>query len=198
MDPFEGEAYHRLSTLFLRRGDQDRGEKLLAMFKRIQPVSADIERFRYILNLYPDDANAHYNLGVLYGGLGRYAEAGVEYTAALRINDQDLSARNNLANVLLRQGRIDEAIHHYEIVLALNPRYAQGFNNLGSAYLMNGDLQQAVQAFSKALKLAPDNADTHFNLARLYKSQGLDARAAAEMRIYNQLVQAAKEKENSE
>ena len=131
IDPFEAEAYHRLGMLFLRRGDQDRGEKLLAMFKRIQPVSADIERFRYILNLYPDDTNAHYNLGVLYGGLGRYAEAGVEYAAALHINDQDLSARNNLANVLLRQGRIDEAIHHYEIVLALNPRYAQGFKQSG-------------------------------------------------------------------
>ena len=194
VDPFEAEAYHRLAQLFLRQGDRERGEKLLAIFQRIQPVSGEIERFRYILGLYPDDASAHYNLGVLYGGLGRYAEAAVEYAEALRINDQDLSARNNLANVLLRQGKVDEAIKHYEYTLSLNPRYAKGYNNLGAAFMMGGDLKSAAQAFARALKLDPDNPDVHFHLARLYQSQGLEARAAAEMERYEEKQQAAAEK----
>ena len=112
----------------------------------------------------------------------------------MRINDQDLSARNNLANVLLRQGKVEQAVEHYEFVLSLNPRYAKGYNNLGAAYMMGGDLKRAAQAFAKALKIDPDNADVHFHLSRLYKSQGLEARATTEMERYEQKRQAAAEK----
>ncbi len=60
--------------------------------------------------------------------------------------------------------------------------------------MMGGDPKRAAQSFARALKLDPDNADVHFHLAGLYKSQGLEARAAAEMERYEQKRQAAAEK----
>ena len=95
-------------------------------------------------------------------------------------------------------GRYAEAVEHYEIALSLNQPalHAKGYTNLGAAYMLGGDVQRANQALAKALRLESDYADAHFHLARLYKSQGLDARAAAAMQHYEQLAQAAKE--NSE
>ena len=98
----------------------------------------------------------------------------------------------------MRQGQVDAAIRHYEFALSLNPRYAKGYNNLGAAYMMGGDLKRASRAFAKALKLDPDNADVHFHLARLYQSQGLESRAASEMKRYEQKRQAAAKKEQAQ
>ena len=60
--------------------------------------------------------------------------------------------------------------------------------------MMGGDLKRASQAFAKTLKLDPQNAEVHFHLARLYNSQGLQSRAAAEMKLYEQKSQAASTK----
>ena len=85
-DPFEKEAYHRLGTLYLRQARTEEGQKLLSAFQRLRKASDDINRYRYILTLYPEDADARYNLGVLYAGLGHFPAAAAEYQQTLAIN----------------------------------------------------------------------------------------------------------------
>ena len=48
-----------------------------------------------MLRINPDDAEAHFNLGVIYGQQGRTDEAIREYQAALRINPDDAEAHYN-------------------------------------------------------------------------------------------------------
>ena len=120
-DPFEPEALHRLGTLYLREGRPAEGRKLLAAFARLQPVREQIEHYRYLLTLYPEDVDSYYNLGVLYGGLGHREAAANEYRRALAINPADLGARNNLANILLNTGQVGAAIQQYEQLLAQYP-----------------------------------------------------------------------------
>ena len=53
----------------------------------------------------PDSEDAHNNLGIALGGLGRVAESEAQFRAALAVNPQSAEARKNLALLqeLLRQ-----------------------------------------------------------------------------------------------
>ena len=188
-DPFEKEAYHRLGTLYLRQARTEEGQKLLAAFERLRQASDDIDRYRYILTLYPEDADARYNLGVLYAGLGHFPAAAAEYQQTLAINPADLSARNNLANIFFRQGKIAAAIGQYEKILELNSRYVQAYYNLGNAYMAMGDVPRATQAFQKTIKIEPNHADAHYSLGMIYLGQDRKAEGEAELAIYRRLTE---------
>ena len=79
------------------------------------------ERTRRCCESTPTDAEAHCNLGVIYGQQGRTDEAIREYQAALRINPDYDEAHYNLGVIYRQQGRIDEAIREYQAALRINP-----------------------------------------------------------------------------
>ena len=60
------------------------------------------------IRIKPDHADAHYNLGLAYYDLGRYQEAIASYKEALRINPDLTIARNNLNK--LEQKTADEGL----------------------------------------------------------------------------------------
>ena len=62
-----------------------------------------ISLYRQGLDLCPDDDVAHYELGKLLAAQGLYAEAQIEFEAALKINPDFTDARRRLDTV--RQGR---------------------------------------------------------------------------------------------
>ena len=163
------------------------GGKLLAAFERVQPYSEQIAHYRHVLRRYREDADAHYNLGVLYGRLGYPEAAAEQYRRALAINPADLSARNNLANNLLNRGQAEAAIGEYERVLTLSPHNARAYNNLGTAYMELRDLEMATQILHKAARADSAYADPHYNLSQIYFMQGRRAEAEAELAIYEKL-----------
>ncbi|HEV8073334.1 MAG TPA: tetratricopeptide repeat protein [Opitutaceae bacterium] len=115
----------------------------------------------------PDNARAHYNLGVILTGLGRSQEAITEYKAALRINPHYAEAHVNLGNTLLQApGHLPEAITEYEAALRINPNYAEAHANLGNA-LSNipSRLPDEIAEYEAALRINPDDTAVHFNLA---------------------------------
>jgi Flp pilus assembly protein TadD len=58
-----------------------------------------IEQFEEALQIDPDDAGAHNNLGVALGRSSRVAEAIGQFEEALRLNPNYTEARSNLARV---------------------------------------------------------------------------------------------------
>ena len=70
--------------------------------------------YQAALRINPDYAEAHYNLGVVYGQQGRTDEAIREYQAALRINPDYAEAHYNLGVVYWATGpQLREAIREY-------------------------------------------------------------------------------------
>ena len=76
--------------------------QLLEAFEKLRAVSHEVGRNRQILKTNPRDADAHYNLGVLYAGQKLYREAAASYRRALTINPEDTSARKNLTNLIAK------------------------------------------------------------------------------------------------
>ena len=78
-----------------------------------------IDHFQKALQLKPDIAEAHNNLGVVLAKIGKLDEAVEHYQEALQIRPDYAEARINLGNALRTLGKLDEAIEHYQKVLQI-------------------------------------------------------------------------------
>jgi predicted O-linked N-acetylglucosamine transferase (SPINDLY family) len=86
--------------------------------------------YRRALELKPDYAEAHNNLGVALKDQGRLDEAVACYRRALELKPDFAEAPNNLGNALKDQGKLDEAVACYRRALELKPDYGVAHSNL--------------------------------------------------------------------
>ena len=116
-------------------------------------------KFEQALNLEPNYAEVHYNLGVTLRELDKIEEAIKSYKKAISIKNAYPNAHFNLGNALLSLKQYDGAIKHFESTIAFNPKFAQAYNNLGLLYKRLGKNQEAGKNFDKALAIKPDYAE---------------------------------------
>ena len=124
------------------------------------------------LELRPDLAESHNNLGIALRELGKLDEAIVCHRRALELRPGFAEAQNNLGNALKDQGILDDAIACYRRALELRPDYAATHCNLGNALKNQGNLDEAIACFRRALELKPDFAEAHNDLGTAFKDQG--------------------------
>jgi tetratricopeptide (TPR) repeat protein len=120
----------------------------------------------------PDEANAHFQLGLAYAQQGRADDAIREFQAALRINPDYAEAHFNLALVYMQQGRLDEAVRGYQTALGIAPDFALAHYSLGLVYWLQGRLDEAIREYQTALGIAPDFAFAHLDLGQVYDLLG--------------------------
>ena len=126
---------------------------------RIRPTAISLvktAREKESIELQPDDASAHNNLGVTYNDLGRADEAILEYQIALELKPDYVQPHNNLGNTYKSLGRLNDAIEEYQMALKLNPNYVIALYNLGAAYKNTGRFNEAINAYERALIIKPD------------------------------------------
>jgi tetratricopeptide (TPR) repeat protein len=131
------------------------GSDLLDHTPNLQEAIADFEQ---ALQLKPDYAEAHYNLGKALARSGRLPEAIDQYEQALRLRPDQADTYDNLGNALYQQGQVAEAIEQYQQALRIEPRHADAHNNLGVALAQAGHLPEAIEQYQDALRLSPENA----------------------------------------
>ena len=79
-----------------------------------------VESLKQAIRINPDDADAHYNLGVAYGNLGLYKDAIEAYKQAIRIDPDNAAAHCNLGEVYLLIGDRNSALNEYKILKDLD------------------------------------------------------------------------------
>jgi arabinofuranosyltransferase len=141
-----------------------------------------IAQYRVALDIAPDDAKAHNDLGLLLFGRGQIDEAMAEYRKALEIKPDFAQAHNNLGLVLAGCGQSDEAIAEYQKALRIKPKFAAAQYNLGNVLLGRGQFDEAVAHYRQALMIEPDDTNTRSNLGAALHSSGKLDEAIAEYR----------------
>ncbi len=132
--------------------------------------------FQKTAELSPNDASAHFNLGVALKSAGRLEQAASSYRRALALKPQYVEALSNLGNVLQGLSQFDEAVKCYQQALALQPRSENMLYSLGNAQRGLKQLEQAVQAYQQAINLNPNFIEALSNLAAtLYELGHTDA-----------------------
>jgi tetratricopeptide (TPR) repeat protein len=93
------------------------------MLARRGKVDEAIADYRKAVGIKPDDAEAHYNLGVLLIRERAAKEAVASLQKALEIKPDFALAQYYLGVVLAGQGQVDEAIAHLQKALEIKPDF---------------------------------------------------------------------------
>ena len=119
------------------------------------PTTADeaICSYQKVLQLDPDYAPAHINLGTLYYNQSDYDLAEEYYRKAIECDPRYALAYFDLGNVLDETQRMEEAIAAYTVALQLAPTYADAHYNLALAYERSGQPRLALKHWHAYLKL---------------------------------------------
>lgn len=155
--------------------------KILGAAQKAQNKEA-IAALRKAAELLPDDAEAHFNLGVALEDLSRYTEAETSYRNALKSKPDMAKAHYNLGLTLNDMGRIEEAVASYRKALEIRVDFFDVYNNLGAALASLDKLDEAVASYRQGLKMRPDFAEAHNNLGNILKTQGKSEEAIASYR----------------
>ena len=137
---------------------------LAAVFKAIGRNIEALNANQTAVELSPQDAEAHSNLGVTLQELGRLNEAEVSLRQAIVLKPNYPEAHNNLGNALKEQGRLDEAEASYRQAIVLNPGYANAHSNLGATLQELSRLDEAEASYIQAIALRPNYAEAYSNL----------------------------------
>ena len=129
------------------------------------------DAYRKALELNPDNAEAHSNLGLILLRQHRRDEALAHFLKALEHRPDDARCHRNVGDVLVRQGKRQEAMARYREALRIDPAYTEVRINLGLLLLMTHRHDEARAEFAEAVRHEPDSPHTHYHLARALKRQ---------------------------
>jgi protein O-mannosyl-transferase len=122
--------------------------------------------FREALQIKPDFADAHDNLGVALAMVpGRLPEAVQEGEAAVSIAPNSYGIHYNLGVALSKTpGRLLDAISEFRAALRIKPDYSDAHLNLGLALMDQGQMPEAISEFRAVLQIDPKSASAHYDL----------------------------------
>ncbi len=151
----EGKALEPIAGQFVM--DFDPSDKVVAANSRVRALTSDesvaelfargialeeepstqteaIALYEKVLEMEPQHAAAHINLGTLFYNRQDYGKAEHHYRAAIEADPRYALAYFDLGNVLDETGRVPEAIKAYSTALVLAPTYGDAHYNLALAY----------------------------------------------------------------
>lgn len=173
---FSDPLLRRLDTLSVsREGIFVRG---VEASRQGQPRQA-IEAFREVLELEPDDAEAHFNLAQAQIAVGDLEEAETHLREALQSWPGFFDAHFNLAVLLGRLGREQEAAQHLEKAVGIDPDHLPTRVLWARQLAQQGRSLRAVEELEAVLRIDPAEREANLALADLQDRLGNFTEAAA-------------------
>lgn len=134
-------------------------------------LRAAVSHYDRALQLYPDSADFHINLGEAYVWQRQPDKAMKALSRAQEINPTHPLSYVNMSSALEAQDKLDEAIKCLRTALVLNPKFGLAHYNLGVILSRQGNLDQAISCYQVVIELEPHNAYALCNLGCCYANQ---------------------------
>jgi tetratricopeptide (TPR) repeat protein len=131
----------------------------------------------------PDNAEAHFLLGLTYFNLENYALAQQHFEKSMALDPNRAAAvHHNLGVLAYQTGNVQRALEEFQSALEIDPDDPDTHYQLGATYLVMAFpmgasepdpelLQKAASEFQRALDLAPDKAEALVGLGNVYMLQ---------------------------
>jgi tetratricopeptide (TPR) repeat protein len=139
----------------------------------------------------PRDADAHYQLGLIYQKRRQYTDAITRFESACAIDPQDADPHLQLGRIALDQGRWEDAVEHLKNAAALDDKasLSEVWRDLGSACFRTSRWAEAAAALEKYAARRPYDAEGLYWLGRTHTSLGHPDRARE---YFEQCIEAVK------
>jgi protein O-GlcNAc transferase len=142
-DPRHSNTYHLRGLMACERGEFDRGVELISR----------------ALDINPNQADAHANMGNALLSMGRAAEAIDRFDEALRLKPDFVAALFNRGLSLVHLGRLDEALRAFESAIQVDPSFAAARQNHAAVLTRLGRHSEALDAYSQLLRSNPSDVN---------------------------------------
>ncbi len=129
---------------------------LAAIYCQTGSISKALIPNQQAVNLSPNDAEAHSNLGNIFKELGRFKEAETSCRKALEIKPNLSEAYNNLGIVLQEFGKLNEATINFRKAIEIKPNFVEAYINLGNSLKDQGKIEDAINEYKKTLQIIPN------------------------------------------
>jgi len=137
---------------------------------------------RRALEIKPNYADAHNNLGIALMKQERLTEADPCFRQALKIKPDYYEALNNLGSLLTEQGLLIEGEISCVEALKIKPDYVPALSNLGVCLQQQGRLAESEACLRRALEINSNSAEAHCGLGITLNDQGLLPEAETSLR----------------
>ena len=145
---------------------------LFIALKKTGKISESLTSCKKIVEITPQDAIAHYNLGNTYRELAKFSKAEESYKKAISLKKNFSEAYYNLGIVLKNNSKLEDAEKCYKQAIHLKPDFAEAYNNLGTVLENLGKLNESEINYRKAIALKPNFPETYNNLGTNLEQQG--------------------------
>lgn len=223
---FSPDSFQAFNNLGLEYEKSGRFDEAIGSYKNALKIMPDLlEAHSNLANLYFklarfDDAEKEYliiektapgskagevqnNMGALYEMQGKFDQAVVRYSRALRLDPSLKFSHFNIARIYLVKGNADLAASEILYSLSGDLRKVTAavkivsdflkeqkniscspafYNDLGVKFAQARLFDESILSFSRSLDLSPSYADAHFNLGLAYLNKGLKRRASLEFK----------------
>lgn len=193
LDSTFASAYHRLVSISSRYMSDDEVKFLLEKAvkysensppkERLQILATKaviegnyyraIEIYRQLTDLFPEDDEAHYQLGNYYFFFNNKIEQAIEqFEAAIALNPKHKLAYNVLGYAYADYGKLDYAYETLEKYIDLAGDEPNPYDSYGEVLHMQGEMENAIDQFENALGHNKKFTPSILHLANVYLDIG--------------------------
>jgi tetratricopeptide (TPR) repeat protein len=186
LNPDNDLARNSYGNALVRSGDPAAGLKEFRSILAHDPKNLQVQvnvGFAYIaagdfktaiqhLSKYPNDAGAHYDLGIAYKQTDDLPRATKEFERAVALDPSLAEAHYSLALTYIDAGDPDQAIVQLRAAVTQRPDYNDAWFMLGNTLKDQGDVKGAIAALRKSVALDDFNAAAWNNLGLLLRKDG--------------------------
>lgn len=128
--------------------------------------------WRRTIQLDPQNADAFYNLGLVFGHDLDDSETALAFWRQTTVLDSlHWNAHYNIAFTLYNSGAYQQSLTYWQQAADLRPDNAQSHSGLGSVYKALGQHAEAVASWQRSVQLEPGYVTAHLNLGLIYLHQ---------------------------
>ena len=175
------------------------------MYQEIQPLIENgwhdvaLNALEKMLDVHPQFAVAHNDLGVLYYNQGMKEKAQMHYEKAVEFQAENITFQKNLADFYYAElGRVEDALRIYVQLIEANPKDVEILLITGHICVALQKFEKAKDFYTRVLEIEPWHADARQNLDKLPNSlSGTNASQSVE-EMYQTAQKAAREKRGQE
>jgi tetratricopeptide (TPR) repeat protein len=146
------------------------------------------EYLKQALNIYPNFAEAHVELGRLYERGGNFDSALTHNSRALQLKPFNATANNNMGSVCITLGKYKEAIPYLKRSIDGNANFKYVYLNLARAYRQLKEYDSSAKNYLLMLQFDPNYVEAQKELATVYFVQQKYDLAAVHFKIVSELM----------